>query len=585
MTDLGGLYQAGALILIAFGTAAAALLLALLLTGRRAAARRLAPEVAFLFDGDALVDATGAGRRLLQFTSGRGSDMARLIAFLAPRFPDLQARVRACGDDDRMLLLSADNLSRLRLETRRGRLRICLEDLEEEEADPPDRHSLAALVAELETHRAVAGHVPVPVWRQDGAGRVTWANAAYGALADQARRADPPAAGTWPDLFPELSGLPLALGASHRLQLDLPGGETLWFDVSGTPLAEDRLVTALPADQVVTAERNLRDFIQTLTKTFALLSVGLAIFDRHRELTLFNPALADLLGLDVDFLVARPSLVRFLDQLRERHMIPEPKDYKTWRQTMSDLEAAAVEGGYSETWTLTDGRTFRITGRPHPEGAVAFLFEDISASVTLSRAYREELETGQAVIDTLDEAIAVFAADGRLSFANRAYAQLWEVAQDAQAQETFLEASRRWQTRCQPTPVWGDARDFAAEMTGRSSWDAEVRLDDGRRLSCRFEPLPGGGTMAGFLEIPAGIFRPKDAVSREAAGEGTAPDGETSANGPPAGHGETAGQPCAGTGAPGAGSAAIPSGQGNGIPRPHPTGNGAAPPKASSAGA
>ncbi len=227
------------------------------------------------------------------------------------------------------------------------------------------------------------------------------------------------------------------------------------------------------------------------------------------------------MGLNVDFLVARPSLVRFLDQLRERHMIPEPKDYKSWRQTMSDLEAAVVEGGYSETWTLTDGRTFRITGRPHPEGAVAFLFEDISDSVTLSRAYREELDTGKAVIDTLDEAIAVFAVDGRLSFANRAYARFWSAAEGEEEAETFLDASRRWQTRCQPTPVWGDARDFAADIaTGRSSWDAEVRLADGRRLSCRFEPLPGGGTMAGFTEIAPGIFRPQTATPRDTEAKG-----------------------------------------------------------------
>ena len=62
-------------------------------------------------------------------------------------------------------------------------------------------------------------------------------------------------------------------------------------------------------------------------------------------------------------------------------MMPEPKDYRSWRQQMSDLEAAAQNGTYEETWALPTGQTYRVTGRPHPDGAVALLFEDISAEV------------------------------------------------------------------------------------------------------------------------------------------------------------------------------------------------------------
>lgn len=512
--DLADLVQAGALVLIAFTTAMAALMAAFVANGFRDRARPSdTAEVAFLFDGGALVDATEAGRRLLRFATARGSDMTRLVAFLALRFPDLEARVQACGENDRMLLLSSDERSRLRLESKGGRLRIALEDIDDDPSDRPDRHSLAVLTAELEAHRMASDNCPVPVWRLDANGKVTWANGAYWALADRAGQAADIAPGKVPVLFPEMAGTTLPAGSHQRLQLTFGSGaeaEVAWFDASVRCSGPDRIVTAVPADMLVGAERNLREFIQTLTQTFAHLSVGLAIFDRKRQLTLFNPALGDLLGFGVEFLVARPSLIRFLDHLRERHMMPEPKDYKTWRHQMSELEAAAAEGGHSETWPLPDGRTFRITGRPHPDGAVAFLFEDISAEITLSREYREELETGQAVIDTMEEAVAVFAADGRLSFANRAYARLWN-AQDDPAKEaaTFLEASRRWHQACMPSPVWGDAREFAAEMSGRTTWNAEVRLINGRKLACRFEPLPGGGTMAGFTELPGPAFQPQ----------------------------------------------------------------------------
>ncbi|MDF0602335.1 PAS-domain containing protein [Psychromarinibacter sp. C21-152] len=523
--QLASLVQAGTVIFVAFVTAVAALLAAVQLGGRRGSGERGAPpEIAFLFDGGALVDATPGARRLLQFAATRGDDMARLVAFLSPRFPDLNARVQACGEEDRMLLLSEDHSSRLRIEATEGRLRIALEEVEEDLSDPPDRNSFAVLSAELEAHRAASDHMPVPVWRTDQAGRLTWANGAYWALAERADRVADTPPGRVPMLFPDLGDTALSPGASRRLELALPAEGTLYFDATMATVGGDRLFSALPADAIVGAERNLREFVQTLTQTFAHLSVGLAIFDRRRELTLFNPALGDLLGLEMEFLIARPGLIRFLDQLRERHMMPEPKDYKTWRQHMSDLEAAAAGGGHSETWPLPDGRTFRITGRPHPDGAVAFLFEDISAEIRLSREYRAELDLGKAVIDMMDEAIAVFSPDGRLSFANRAYARLWglDTVETGASGPSFVDASRRWQQKCMPSPVWGDARDFAAEMSGRTTWHAEVRLKNGRKLACRFEPLPGGATMAGFSEQAAVAFPSQGAEANGTASQASA---------------------------------------------------------------
>ena len=349
----------------------------------------------------------------------------------------------------------------------------------------------------------------VPVWRQTAEGRITWANAAYHALADKMADAGRPA-GSLTKLFDLTVESVIGSNAPQRLQLlTLDGTETHWYDCQTVALGSDYLITALPADSIVSAERGLRDFIQTLTQTFAHLSVGLAIFDRKRMLTLFNPALTDLLALSPEFLISRPTLSLFLDQLREKRMIPEPKDYKAWRRQMSELEAAAADGSYRQTWVLADGRTFEVTGRPHPDGAVAFLFEDISAEISLTRRFRAELETGQAVLDSLDEAIAVFSPAGHLTMSNRVYADLWDCDPSTTLKDvTMLEASRRWQKLCNPTPVWGDARDFAATIGERSNWSAEVHLRDGRRLFCRFEALPGGSTLVAFSEAQAIAYAP-----------------------------------------------------------------------------
>ena len=108
------------------------------------------------------------------------------------------------------------------------------------------------------------------------------------------------------------------------------------------------------------------------------------MFDAKRGLSLFNPALTDLTALPVDFLSARPTLHAFIDRLREARRMPEPRDWRSWRERITALEAASTEGTYLETWNLPAGQTWRVSGRPHPDGAIALMFEDITAEISLT---------------------------------------------------------------------------------------------------------------------------------------------------------------------------------------------------------
>jgi len=508
--EINMLIQAAGLGFVGFSTA----LVTLIVVARYSRSGNTAPpvpiaEIVFLFDGDTMVDMSDAGRRLFKLTEPNGNDLARLTAFLSPRFPALRGGLAGLetGDD---ILTSNDGQSRLCLSKDAKGLRLRLED-----SGPntpflaPDRYSVTALTEELTMYRTLGDTTPFPVWRQTEDGRILWANGEYRALAE---RLGHPASGPTeqkPIFIEDLVGAdkPRTI---RRAKLELPReAEPKWFEFQVNRLGNDLLVAAIPVDRVVRAERSLNDFVQTLTQTFAHLNVGLAVFNRTRELALFNPALSDLLGLPPEFLITRPTLFQLFDRLREKRMVPEPKDYKSWRRQMSALEAAAADGAHSETWSLCDGRTYRVTGRPHPEGAVAFLFEDISAEISLERKFRAELQMGQAVIDGLSEAIAVFSPSGEMVMSNRSYAMLWHDRAALAAKElTVVEASRSWQRLSVPTPVWGDVRDFAATMGERCNWTADVRMRDGRRLACRFDALAGGLTLVGFSEPAGAMFAP-----------------------------------------------------------------------------
>ncbi len=382
----------------------------------------------FLFRAGRLIDATPPARALLDRMGGPEDDWLRLMRWIGPRFPDAPER-----------LDMLPRIGRIELVGQQGQgsatLRLVAEDLGDRlwrlsVTDPGAEHagivvdsmSLQAMEEELDLLRGALDETPMLVWRLDADDRVTWANAAY--LRRAEARSDEALGWPLPRLLDAPRPVPGAGTATRRAGLEDQGAVS-WYDCHSHRMGSDVMMFALPADAAVRAERSLRDFVQTLTKTFADLPIGLAIFDQDRNLQLFNPALIDLTSLPTGFLTTRPSLFDFLDQLREQRMVPEPKDYRSWRQHMANLESAAATGHHVETWSLPGGQTYRVTGRPHPNGAVAFLFENITSEMSLTREFRAELLLGAHVLDGLEDGLVVFSNSGQLVLSNQAYRGLW----------------------------------------------------------------------------------------------------------------------------------------------------------------
>jgi PAS domain-containing protein len=382
-------------------------------------------------------------------------------------------------------------------ETRDGRLIV-------------DAAALQALRDEAEELRSAVDAARLPIWRQDAAGQVIWANAPYQALCEGLGDPD---GRRWPlhsHFDAALSPLPEP-GTVRRVRLAPPDAApppdprppeaaALWFEVAAERRADGGLLaSATPVDRLVAAEASLRSFVQTLSKTFAQLPIGLAVFDKARELMLFNPALVTLSMLEPQFLSRRPSLVAFLDALRDRQRMPEPKNYRSWRDEIARLEQGAEAGTFQELWTLPDGHSFRVIGRPHPDGALAFMFEDITSEMSLTRQFRGDLDLYRSALDALPHALAIFSGDGRLVLANAAHAALW--GRDPATEPVALslpEAVRLWQSACAPSGAWEDIRGFADRTVERRPWHDEVRTVSGLRLSLRVTPLSGGAMSVGF---------------------------------------------------------------------------------------
>ena len=463
-----------------------------------------------LFDGDVLIDSSPGARALLAANHARGGPWLKLMSYLAPHFPDLESQLLGLPHQGAMTLTSHASARPLLLHAEHlgGLTRLTLVDPEHEGQMPGvDPMAQRAQNEELDLLRQTIAKAPALIWRERADGQVIWANATY--LLRAGETLPPGQELSWPlqRLFGKTASSQGARG--QRQKLTLTDGRSCWYDLVGSDEGDGRLVFALPADSAVLAEGALRDFMQTLTKTFAHLHVGLAIFDQKRQLLLFNPALLDLTHLPADFLSMRPSLLSVLDAMRDRNMIPEPKDYRSWRRQIVEMEKAAASGLYEETWSLPGGQTYRVIGRPHPNGALALMIEDISSEMLRSRRYRADLELGQAVVDQLDEAIAVFSDAGQLVMTNSAYTALW--AHDPSA--TLGEASLRalcghWRSLSSPSSIWTEAEEYCSNTGDRLPWHGEARLLDGRLLQCRFAPLTRGASLAAFHLAPKAGAQP-----------------------------------------------------------------------------
>ncbi|MGB2127054.1 PAS domain-containing protein [Planktomarina sp.] len=347
----------------------------------------------------------------------------------------------------------------------------------------------------LYDHRPNAAELhPYPIWVTSHDRHVTWGNKAF-------KNSESDFVATckhW-----------LSIGQTDgRIQAHSGAGQISWYDITAQLQDHETLWFASPVDGEVRAEASRREFIQTMSKTFAQLSTGLAIFDRKRTLIHFNPALLDITGLDFEALSLKPDLASFLDTLRTKGFLPEPKDYGDWRDRLARLESAAEKGSYRDIWEPRDGVTYRVTGKPHPDGAIAFLLEDISAETALAREARAELCLLENALNTVTAPLVIFDGLGAYVRSNSAFQSIWpEIAQKNSAEKSLSGCLQLWQKQLLPHDAWNKMRGTVLSRGDRKCWNAVLSSKKGQPFALQCTPLSNRHTLIelGPGNLPASV--------------------------------------------------------------------------------
>lgn len=323
--------------------------------------------------------------------------------------------------------------------------------------------------------QTVFDHAPCAVRMLGGDGKTIWQNAAFAEYPDAAAE--------------KLVATATGESGPTRVRLD---AQDRVFEVEHVTAGDIRAVFATDITRVANAETMRREFIQTLTKIFANLTTGLAVFDRNRQLALFNPALLDLTGLPAAFLSAQPPLMQFFDSLRDNRVLPEPKNYATWRKQIEDMISTAAGGLYLEDWHLPNSMTYRVTGRPHPDGAIAFLFEDITDNVSLARHFHSQIALREAVLDASDQAKVVFGPDNIVTLCNLACRRMLGVDPDASFADMTLQDFLSVSRQSLPGAFWERVEQAVLDRTTLAE---SVTRPNGKPVSCQVGQLPGNSSI------------------------------------------------------------------------------------------
>lgn len=371
-----------------------------------------------IFENDRIIKVSAAIRDLIQKTAGKANTWEDFYATFSATCKDLPnliaLRQSANGTEEHV------STNGLRIKIKNDQKRITVK-IEFAQYGTLDISAVQAMWIQHERLRDMIDVLPNPIWINNFAGNTVYANRSFDEFVQSAAEMQID--------IDKLAPIP-DTPTLNRFRLSIPsefGKAPKWFDITAEPIKNGWIRYAEDVTNQVSAEAAQRNFVQTLTKTFAHLSTGLVIFDNEKRLALFNPALIDLINVPVDFLSNRPNVFSFFDLLRERRILPEPKNYKDWRANLSALIEATINGDYSDIWNLPDGRTLQVVGRPHPNGAIAFFIEDITAEMVTRRNLRYEISVGKSLLDHISAGIVLISSDGSIMFMNRAMQDLIDI--------------------------------------------------------------------------------------------------------------------------------------------------------------
>lgn len=279
-------------------------------------------------------------------------------------------------------------------------------------------------------------------------------------------------------------------------------GERRQLRVFDIPLGASGVAgVAIDVQDLVDTQLEVRELSEAQRDLLNLMSAGVAQFDARHGLSFANLPFQSLFSFRDQWISEKPEFARVLDRMRENGKLPEVRDFPAWRKEREEWFRASDPA--EENWLLPDGTHLRVLVQPIPDGGLLMIFEDRTEQAQLARARDILLRVRTATFDNLFEAIAVFAADGRLSIWNRLFAETWKLSDDQLIKHPRLDELLPLLAEHlkEPTQITVLGELIRMTSSNRSQRESKAIFADGRMFQIATIPLPDGNTLFTMLDM------------------------------------------------------------------------------------
>ncbi|MGH6924314.1 MAG: ATP-binding protein [Propylenella sp.] len=359
------------------------------------------------------------------------------------------------------------------------------------------------VINEMAALRALADMLPLPLWRRNRIGRLTWVNAAY-ARAVEAENADAVVS----------SGVELLSARTRETVRETERGGSAFDGAASAFVAGDRRQLrvldrsledgAVGAAIDVTELEAARDEVERVTlsnaRTIDQITAGVVVFGKDRRMLSHNAAFRTLWELPADWLATGPEEGAVLDRLRAERKLPEQSNYRDWRAKHLAGYGSGQQCDY--LWHLPDGRTLRVVALPNADGGMTYIYENVTEQITLESRLKALSQLQGETLDHLNEAVAVFGTDGRLRLFNPDFAEIWRLSPTMLKGEPHIgEIIAECRAIHADKPAWDAIHQAVTDLEHAGGAIGRMDRPDGSVIDYATVALPEGMTMLTFVDV------------------------------------------------------------------------------------
>ncbi len=324
---------------------------------------------------------------------------------------------------------------------------------------------------------------PFPLWARDKKLNIVFSNKAYKKICKN----DEDILALASDL--STKNLPLkAISSKKRKKLTsnmIIEGRKAFFDFVETPVVDeigaDNLNTygaAVETSELNEIKRKNKQAQSHQLEVFSALGTAFAIFNEAQELNFYNDSFLNFFKLERVWAEAKPTYSQFLDILREKRTIAEIASYKKYKEDEL-LAFENITSANEDLIFLTDEKTLKRVRSPYSQGGLIFAFADISNQISQQSQYTSLLNIQKDILNNMFDAVVVFAPDGRLSFYNQPFIEMWgQEEKSLKAEPSIMELIDAKKNKFSKVDDWGSFREELLQYIFNPSTKAfEINTD------------------------------------------------------------------------------------------------------------